>query len=205
MCLMVGLSTIYIGAYISKVNCRDDSVADVFAKRYSGYAFDATKIVTQDQLKLIMQAAQSVPSSYNDQPWNFIICDKTTNPDAYDEALSGLVEFNQKWAVNAPVLVICIASINSRNQDFNHWAQYDTGAAAFGMMIQATALGLMAHQMGGFNEAKLRADFAIPQNFIVMAVMAIGYPATERQIRSRERKPLSANFFAGSWNNGIDY
>src|SRR5581483_5175230 len=121
---------------------KHDSVERVIARRHSGYAYDPSKTVSSDQLKTIIKAGQMAPSSYNDQPARFIICDRTTNPEAYKKALGGLVEFNQKWAQAAPVLVVVVASTNSRENSFNKWAQYDTGAAAFSMALQADALGL---------------------------------------------------------------
>lgn len=193
---------LFLSVGICVCKMQKDSVAQVLAKRYSGYSFDKSKSVSQDQLLCILKAAQSAPSSYNDQPWNFIVCDKLTNPDAYNCALNGLVEFNQKWACKAPVLIICVANINSHNQEFNYWAQYDTGAATFGMMLQATSLGLMAHQMGGFDEAVLKKDFNIPDGYRVMSVMAIGYTGPEK-INARVRKALNENFLDGAWSKGI--
>ena len=177
-----------------------DPVAAVLGQRHSGYAFDPSKPVTQEQIKTIIKAGQSAPSSYNDQPWCFVVCDRTTDPEAYEKVLSTLVEFNQGWAKNAPVLVLVIASENSHQAEYNRWAQYDTGAAAFSMMLQATSLGLMAHQMGGFDAQKVSAIFEISRGYVPMAVMAIGYemPEEKKSVK-KERKPLEENFFVGSW------
>lgn len=182
-----------------------ESVAQVLARRKSGYAFDSNKMVSHDQLEKIMEAGQSAPSSYNDQPWAFIVCDKATNPEAYEKALKSLVEFNQKWAQAAPVLIIVTAVTNSRENKFNKWAQYDTGAAAGFMALQAAALGLMAHQMGGFEEAQLRENFNIPKDIMPLSVMAIGYEADNEKKKSvkKERKPINQIFFNGAWGTGV--
>ena len=81
-----------------------------------------------------------------------------------------------------------------------------------GRVLEAVALGLMAHQMGGFDSAKIRAAFAIPEDYTCMAMIAIGYPASpdildgnlkERELASRSRQPLGAHFFSGAWGKGL--
>lgn len=177
-----------------------DCVSDILQKRHSGYSFDSNRPVTEDQIQAIIKAGQLAPSSYNDQPWYFIICDRTTNPNAYAKVFNTLVEFNQKWVESVPLLIVVIASTNSHKNSYNRHAQYDTGAAAFSMMLQATSLGLMAHQMGGFDETKLQAAFGISKDFVPMAVMAVGYPGKDDASRVKDRKPTIENFFMGAWN-----
>lgn len=179
----------------------DDAVRKIILQRYSGYAFDPQRSIPHDQLKIMAQAAQWTPSSYNDQPWYFIICDKTTHEEAYNKVLASLVEFNQQWAENAPILIVVVAAtISPYTKKLNPYAQYDTGAAAFALMLQATALGLMAHQMGGFDAAKISKTFEIPSEFIPVAVMAIGYPLPETQTRKRERNQLYKQCMLGTWD-----
>lgn len=180
-------------------NQTTDCFAQLLSQRFSGRTYDSTKLVTQDQLKAIMEAARLAPSSYNDQPWNFIICNRSTHPEAYKMVLSVLVEFNQQWAENAPVLIITVAASKNDRGEFNRWGQYDSGAAAFSMMLQATSLGLMAHQMGGFDAAKIQKLFSIPEFYVPMSVMAIGYPSASQEKPVRSRKPLEDNFFMGKW------
>lgn len=197
--------TTSIYAFDSTKTSEADTFAQILSKRFSGYSFDPTKPVTHEQLKLLAQAAQLAPSSYNEQPWNFIICDKNSNPADYNKAFGSLVEFNQNWAKNAPVLIVSIATTKSiQNGEVNRASQYDTGAAAFSMMLQATALGLMTHQMGGYDEAKLRQALNIPEGYVPMAVMAVGYASTEQTPPERKRKSLKENFFAGSWGKAFE-
>lgn len=181
------------------------SFEQLLQKRYSGYKFDPSKAVSHDQLKEIVEAGRLAPSSYNEQPWVYIVCDRNTDPEAYKKALSSLVEFNQNWAKNAPVLIIAIAATKSaHNADINAWAQYDTGAASFAMMLKATSLGLMAHQMGGFEAQKIKQLFALPVSYEPMSVMAIGYPSKEEVQPEKKRKPLGENFFMGSWGKKFE-
>lgn len=178
-------------------------LTNVLQKRYSGRLYDNKKMVSMDDLKAIMQAGTLAPSSYNEQPWRFIVCDKQTNPEAYAKALSTLVEFNQGWAQHAPVLIVVIADSRSNHgENGNAHAQYDTGAAAVCMMLKATSLGLMTHQMGGFDAKKISELFDINNNFVPMAVMAVGYalPA-DKKAPEKERKQLCEVCFFGEWHN----
>ncbi len=172
---------------------------DLFNKRFSGYSYDAEKGVTQEQLTAIFQAGQSAPSCYNEQPWRFLVCDKNTDREAYDKLLSALVPFNQEWAKKAPVLIVSVTANQSSRGSVNNWADYDTGAAAFAMMLKSTSLGLMAHQMGGFDPEKIKELFSIPENFTPIAVTAIGYPDKSQKFIEKKRKPLTETFFMGKW------
>ncbi len=176
-------------------------------KRHSGYAYDSTRSVTLDQLRQLAAAARLSPSSYNEQPWRFIICDRDKTPQAYQKAFNCLVKPNQEWAKNVPVLVVVVADMmSSENHSANRWAQYDTGAAAMSLLYQATALGLMAHEMGGFDEGKVRQEFAIPADTIPMAIIAVGYEAAADSDKTptKTRRPQGDNFFLGNWGTGLE-
>jgi nitroreductase len=199
---MLKKSLLTLMLLISACCTADSTVNPLFLKRRSGYCYDNSRSVTKEQLLSILEAGRLAPSSYNDQPWNFIVCDRATTPEAYEKALSILVESNQEWAKNAQILIISVASsYNKRNGEFNRWAEYDTGAAAYGMMLQATSMGLMAHQMGGFDEEKALVEFSIPNGFVPMSVMAIGYQCPKEVLQPKSRKSLSENFFMGKWGS----
>ena len=111
----------------------------------------------------------------------------------------------QTWVKNAPLLVICIIRPNYLyNGDFNELAEYDTGAAGVSMSLQAEEMGLMAHQIGGFNKEQIVEGFKLPAGFFPITITASGYemnnPAPEKP---RSRKPVEDNFFLGFWGKGI--
>lgn len=173
-------------------------------KRHSSYYIDSEKEVSEKLLNQMTSIASLSPSNYNEQPWRFIICDRTRTPEAYQKALDSLVELNRKWAEYAPVLIIVVAdSISSYTQQPNLWAQYDAGAAAMSLVYQATDLGVIAHEMGGFDYTKLKASFAIPDRFIPMTVVAVGYEYAckeTEQIPQKIRRPIGETVFWGQWN-----
>lgn len=184
---------------------QDNCIVEILSNRYSGYNFDPTRNFSKQQLHLLLEAARSSPSSFNEQPWYFIICDRVLTPSAHTKALETLVPFNQKWAKNAQLLIIAVAASHSLyNNKTNQWSSYDTGAAALSMALQATSLGLMSHQIGGFEEEKLKQNFQIPQGFIPLSVIAIGYQMPGETKPEKKRKLLSENFFLGLWGKGYE-
>lgn len=183
------------------------------ANRWSGRAYDAAKPVTHEQVIALLEAARWAPSCFGDEPWRFIIWNKATNPQAWQQAFDCLVPGNQAWVANAPQLVlVCADTLFGHNQQPNRFAQYDTGAAAENLCLQASSMGMMAHQMGGFDANLAREKFNIPAQYSVMAMISVGYPADvatlsgdarARETAPRSRKPLSALFFDATWGEGI--
>ncbi len=188
-------------------------INEMIANRWSGRAFDATKPVSKSQLLSLCEAARWAPSCFGDEPWRFMVWDKNSNADAWQKAFDCLVPGNQEWVKNAPVLLlVCADTLFGHNQKPNRWAQYDTGAAAENLCLQAQDLGLMAHQMGGFNADAARSIFAIPEQFTLMAMVAIGYAGDAnqlsddlkaRELAARKRKPVADLFFDSAWNHPI--
>jgi nitroreductase len=182
-------------------------------KRWSGVAFDATKTIEENALRSLVEAARWAPSCFNEQPWRYVICNKSSHPDAWQRAFDCLWERNQTWCQAAPVLIIeCTKDNFSHNDQVNRWAFYDTGAASLSICLQATALGMMAHQMAGFDPQKARESFVIPDGFTPIAIIAIGYQLPldaipeslrEKEMAARRRNPVEKHFFAGEWGVGV--
>jgi nitroreductase len=199
--------------FIKKIETKA-TIHELIASRWSGRAYDPEKLLSREQIISLVEAARWAPSCFGDQPWRFLVFDKATNKSAWESAIDCLSEGNQGWAKDAPLLLLaCADSVMSRNGNPNRWGQYDTGAAAENLCLQATALGLMAHQMGGFNADKARELFAIPEQYTPMAMITVGYQLAEDQIpddnkereySERVRNPLEKNFFDGSWDNPIE-
>jgi len=189
-------------------------VADVLALRWSGRAYDPRKAVAREQVLALLEAARWAPSCFGDQPWRYVICDRNADATAWQTAFECLVPGNQAWAANAPVLILSLAdTLFVHNGKPNRWAQYDTGAASMSLCVQATALGLMAHQMGGFDADRARGAFGIPDQYVPMSMMTVGYQvderdlpaeARERELAPRDRRAIGQTFFAGRWGRAFD-
>ena len=184
-------------------------IHDLIARRWSGRAFDPGKSVHRAQLLALLEAARWAPSCFGDEPWHFIVWDRFRSEFGWQKAFDCLQPGNQLWAMNAPVLVLSLAAIQFRERErANRWAQYDTGAAAVSLCLQASAMGLMAHQMGGFDSERARVSFAVPSAYQPMAMIAVGHPGPEqmlegelrvRELAPRTRQPLGANCFEDQW------
>jgi len=130
-----------------------------------------------------MEAARWAPSCYGDQPWRYVVGDRFADPDGWEAILGCLAEQNRRWARHAPLLIAACADTRfDFNGEPNRWGAYDTGAASENLCLQATALGLAAHQMGGFDPAALRQAVGIPERFEPMAVIAVGHPAAPERL-----------------------
>lgn len=183
------------------------------AERWSGRAFNAGLPVSHPQIIALLEAARWAPSCYGDQPWRFIVCDKTSDAASWQQAFDCLAPGNQSWVKDAPVILLVTAnSMFEHNGKPNRWGQYDAGAAAENLCLQASSMGLMAHQMGGFDADKARQTFAVPEQFALMAMIAIGYPTDISTLEGellawesapRTRRALGELFFKGRWQAPI--
>jgi nitroreductase len=193
---------------IDKTSDTQYPIEELLQRRWSPLAY-SDQPVEPEKLRSVLEAARWAASSYNEQPWSFIIATKE-NPTEFDRLLSCLAEGNQEWAKNAPVLMLSVAKLHfERNGAENRHAFHDVGAASANLCIQATALGLFAHQMAGFDVAKAKELYNIPEGYESVAAIALGYlgdPNTlserlqQREFSPRTRKPLEQFVFTGDWN-----
>lgn len=185
----------------------DYPIEDLLKRRWSPRAF-SDRTVEPDKLRSLFEAARWAPSSFNEQPWSFIFTTKD-QPEGYAHLLSCLVEKNQQWARLAPVLGVSVAKLNfDHGGKPNRHAFHDVGLAMGSLLVQATALGLVVHQMAGFSTEKVRELYRIPDGFEPVAAIAIGYPGPpdvlpeqfrEQELGPRKRKPISSFLFEGRW------
>jgi nitroreductase len=182
------------------------AILDTIASRWSPRAFADHPVPTED-LEKIFTAASWAASSTNEQPWRFLFGRK--GDDTFGKILDSMVEANQVWAKNAPVLLLSVGKNVFSPGPYvgqpNPYALHDTGAASASLSLQATVLGLHTHGIGGFDRDKARANFNIPHEFTIGACWAIGYlgdPETlsealkQRELAPRTRKALSEFVFA---------
>jgi nitroreductase len=185
-------------------------IHDLLRQRWSPRAFDE-RLVEADKLLSLFEAARWAPSSNNGQPWRFLVATKE-NKAEYDRLFNCLMEGNQTWAHRAPVLLLSVAELQFEDGSQNRHALHDTGMAAENLVIQATALGLVAHQMAGFRIDQARADCQIPHDYEPVAMIAIGYPGDPallsdrlrvREIQPRSRKPVKEFVYSTTWEQSL--
>ncbi len=180
------------------------------ASRWSPFSFNPNKMLSNEQIVSLCEAGRWAHSSIKEEPWRIIVCDREKNPEAFNKALQCIGEWNRKWAQNAPLMLIVCSDyyIKKKNVTQNKWAQYDTGACAENIALQATAIGAASHQIIGFSTIKTRELFDIPDRYEPMSFMAIGYQDLsnklgedylEKEQEERNRRNIGDSFFDGEW------
>ncbi|MFQ5671189.1 MAG: nitroreductase family protein [Acidobacteriota bacterium] len=185
----------------------DHPIEKLLSLRWSPYSF-ADKDISPEDLRALFEAVRWAPSSYNEQPWRYIVA-RRLDSAAFGNLLSCLVEANQIWARHAPVLAIGVAMLNfARNGKPNKAAFHDLGLAAGNLGVEATARGLCLHQMIGIFPERARELYKIPDEAEAFTALAIGYPGDGRNLpedlqardRSpRSRRPGTSIVFEGTW------
>lgn len=181
---------------------------DLLRRRWSPLAF-SDRPVEPEKLGSVLEGARWAASSYNEQPWSFIVATRE-DPAEFEKLLSCLAEGNQEWAKNAPVLMLSVAKrYFEQNGAENRHAFHDVGSAEAGLAIQATDLGLLIHQMAGFDVEKARTLYQIPEGYEPLTAIALGYLGNpealserlqQREFSERDRKPLESFVFSGRWD-----
>lgn len=185
----------------------DHDVLDVIQTRWSPRAFADTPVPT-DALQQVLEAARWAMSSYNEQPWRYIVASRSSDPDGYDRILSCLNEFNRSWAENAPVLMLGFVKTEfEHNGNPNRHARHDLGAASAFLTLQATKLDLYVHQMAGILPDVIKETFDLPDDVEPVTALALGEigdpddlpeDLAQREYDKRSRKPLSEVVFDAS-------
>lgn len=144
----------------------------LLAERWSPRGFDATHELDEQTLDTLLEAARWAPSANNSQPWRFLVTRRGQEP--FDRLAQVLVPGNRSWAPRAGALLLVAAETADGTGRPRPWALYDTGQAVAALSVQAEALGLHLHQMGGFDAAAARQAFALPEDLQPVVVVAVG-------------------------------
>ena len=177
-------------------------------RRWSPVSFDPARPIEKSELFSILEAARWAASSYNSQPWRFIVAPRNDKRE-FEKVFSVLKEGNQSWAKHAGVLMIAVSQTHRDTGEANSHAIHDLGLAIGQMVLQALDYDIYAHQMGGFYPEKARALYRIPANYQPKTAIAFGYRASdlshlsdaqrERDASGRQRHPLAEMVFNGTW------
>jgi nitroreductase len=182
-------------------------IHELIASRWSPRAFSDQQIEPEKLLSLF-EAARWSPSSANEQPWRFIIATKDDSRE-FSAFVESLMEGNRRWAQQAPLLVLALAqtTYTGTGRSYRH-SWYDVGQSVALLSMQATAVGLAVHQMGGFDAEKIRQLLSIPEGFEPVVIFAVGYPSEpadlpedlkKREQAPRLRRPLQTFVYTGEW------
>jgi nitroreductase len=179
---------------------------ELIRERWSPRAF-AERSIEPEKVRSLLEAARWAPSSFNGQPWSYIVATKDASEE-FARLASCLVDGNS-WAKRAPLLLLAVAKTHfAHNGQPNRHAFHDVGMANENLVLQAEAMGLAVHQMAGFVVDRARELFQIPEGQEPATMLAVGYPGElndlpeplrARETSPRSRKPLAEMVFGGKW------
>jgi nitroreductase len=179
-------------------------VVDIIVRRASSRAF-ATTPLPDAAVETLLEAARWAPSYGNRQPARWVV---VRAAEVLERVHAALTRGNA-YAKAAPVLLaLCGDPQDGQIVTGREYYLLDAGLALENLLLQAVALGLHAHPMGGFDEDTVRAALAIPGRVRVLALVAVGYPGSidamddrtrDRELRPRTRKPLDDIRFFDRW------
>jgi nitroreductase len=191
----------------------DHDILDLLRQRWSPRAFSADE-VGANELHQLFEALRWAPSASNEQPWSFLV-GMRPQAAAFEQLLACLNAGNQAWARNAAGIVITVVrrDLAGKPQP-NRTAQYDLGQAVAYFTFQATALGLVVHQMAGVDLDEVRRVGAVPDGYDPVTAIAFGYPAEsstlpedirKKDAAPRVRRPLREFVFGSSWGQAAGW
>lgn len=186
----------------------DAPLIPAIKRRWSPKAFSSDPI-DPEKIQTLFEAMRWTQSARNEQPWRVIYATQDEKEN-FDNLSSVLV--NNDFAKKAYLLMLICALPNHEYKNKPNWNhQYDTGAAAHALFLQAVEMNLIAHEMEGFDKELTHSVIGVPAEVVPMAMIAVGYPGDEsgfdpeelkkRKENSRKRKEISEFVFKGKWKN----
>jgi nitroreductase len=187
------------------------AIHDLLKNRWSPRAF-SRELVPTNAVASLFEAARWSPSAGNRQPWAFVAI-TLDDAETHQKLVETMTGRNPLWAKNVPLLIVTLAHLNPEKPESHRFAYYDLGQAVAHLSVQAVALGLHAHQMGGFDRVKARELLAIPDDYELMTIIAVGYAGSiddlredlrENELAGRTRKPLEEIVYHEHWNRVLE-
>lgn len=188
----------------------DHPVEPALLNRWSPRAFSSEPI-PEEILMSVFEAARWAASSFNEQPWRFLIARTGADRKTF---LEFLAPFNRTWAQAAPVLVLIVTKKTfSHDGTPNRVCEFDAGTCSGYMTLEATLKGLVSHGMAGFDRDKARELLHIPADFEPLAVYAIGKQGDKAtlspELQAREtpsgRRPVAESIMEGGFRPDTEW
>ncbi len=156
------------------------AVLDAIRRRYSCRAYQE-KSIEQDKLDCILEAARLAPSAKNTQDWRFVVvtdrdtkrkvATTTNRPEVFEKAGAIIAACS-----NSDEVMRCGQAIGP----------IDVAIALEHICLQAADLGLGTCWIGSFYPEKVRQILKIPDDIVIVELMALGYPADSKSEPKRE-------------------
>ncbi len=184
-------------------------ILESIKNRWSPRVF-SKKPISEENVKILLEAGRWAPSASNIQPWRIVWGIKGTK--MYDRIFDCLDDFNQSWAENSQVLWLnAFKKTMKNNEKENFHALHDLGLFMGNVIQQANSMGIATHQMAGVQFKKAKKEFDFPDDYHVTTAVALGYYGGDPDIlpedlakketkKMRERKPQNEFAFNGNFS-----
>jgi nitroreductase len=180
-----------------KIPITQGPVIDVIKNRWSPRSF-AGRAIADTDMETLLEAASWAFSAFNEQPWRYIYAHRGTA--LFDQLWGLLMPGNQPWCKEAAVLMVSMMQTQTAAGKPNSAAMHDLGAANFALLLQANAMDIYGHVMGGYDHARAITELELPEGTVPVAMIALGYrdvpeklpePFLTRELTPRSRKKVS--------------
>jgi nitroreductase len=189
-----------------------EALAEPMRSRWSPSIFDAEHELSREQIETLLHAAQWAPSYGNTQPWALVVAERGSA--SHRVLVEHLSRGNSGWVPRASAVFVTATQV-AADPDGNElkgafYACHDLGQAAAHLTLQARAMGLHAHQFGGFDRDAVAARLGVPEWFRVMSGIAVGIRGNpdevpererDREHRERRRRPLADFAYGDAWGH----
>ena len=162
---------------------------EIANKRQSCRKFDSERVVEEEKLAAVMEAARLAPTACNGQPFHFTVCQGTAAKKAA-KATQGMGM--NGFASDAPVMIVIsempycrTAAVGSKLKG-NDYRSIDIGITAAYLTAEATTQGLDTCILGWLDDEKLRKLCDLKG--AVRLVIALGYAEEGYPLRPKKRK-----------------
>ncbi len=188
--------------YVEKTRKRvkEADVNDLFIHRWSPRAMTG-KVLNDDVLNTLFEAARWAPSSMNNQPWRFLVSKR--NDKHWDTYFDLLMEGNKVWCKDASHLIVVVSKKTLENCSEYPSHSFEAGSAWQNLALQASLINVVVHGIGGFDYEKAREKLNIPEDYKVEMMIAVGEYnknlSDEKQEKISGRKSLSEIIINGSF------
>ena len=180
---------------------------DLILNRWSPRSF-SEKLVDNDILVALFEAARWAASCNNLQPWRYILATKS-DPDAWEKAQNCALDRNQRWTRTAPVIGYVLSEpVPLPGGTENIWHRFDTGMASAQLTLEAESRGLVVHHFAGLDYDQTRKTYKIPEKIEIICGLVLGYQGKpedlmddlpERETQPRTRKDLGDFIYKGAY------
>jgi len=153
------------------------NVIELLKKRHASRAILPDSL-DEETIEQLIEAIRLTPSCMNKQPWRYLFVQSESGLKLARESLTG---GNRAWAITAPLLVVGYSkkSDDCVTDDGVAYHQFDVGMATMNLMLEATAHGLTARPLAGFDPVKITQAFELDADDEPIVIVAIGKPGTD--------------------------